>query len=280
MTREVDYLLIGTITADLTPQGRILGGTVSYASRVAQAFGHRVGVMTSAIPDDPLLDQLRPYADVTVFPSAETTTYENIYGPDGRTQYIRGICAPISRGQVRQANVSAPLLHLAPLADEVDPTTIQDFPGATTLLTPQGWMRRWDADGRVHFKRWFDAEIVKAVDIVVFSREDIDKAPEVEQEFAQVAKHLIVTNGQAGGFYYYRGTPREFPALSVDIVDLTGAGDVYAAAFLSALPRTNYDYYRAACIAARLASISVTRVGIDGAPTQQEIDDAFAAFSA
>ena len=54
-----DYLLIGHMTADLTPEGkRRLGGTVSYAARTAHAFGLRVRLLSSAAQGEPLLDEL------------------------------------------------------------------------------------------------------------------------------------------------------------------------------------------------------------------------------
>src|SRR5689334_2141128 len=95
MNLAPDYLLIGHMTADLTPNGRLPGGTVSYATRTAAAFGLRVALLTSATTDDSLLDSLRPYGEIVSIPAAETTTFENIYNPDGRIQYVRGVAAPI-----------------------------------------------------------------------------------------------------------------------------------------------------------------------------------------
>ena len=43
----VDYLIIGHITRDLTPDGPHLGGTVTYSALMAQALGLRVGIVTS-----------------------------------------------------------------------------------------------------------------------------------------------------------------------------------------------------------------------------------------
>ena len=40
----VDYLIIGHITLDLTPDGPRLGGTVTYSALMAQALGLRVGI--------------------------------------------------------------------------------------------------------------------------------------------------------------------------------------------------------------------------------------------
>jgi hypothetical protein len=52
--QPVDYLLIGHVAVDLTPQGKQLCGTVSYAALAAKAMGLRVGIVTSAGEDAPL----------------------------------------------------------------------------------------------------------------------------------------------------------------------------------------------------------------------------------
>ncbi|MBC8171091.1 MAG: ribokinase, partial [Anaerolineae bacterium] len=118
----IDYLLIGHMTADLTPQGRTIGGTVSYAVRTVQAFGLRVGVLTSAAENEPLLEILRPYAEVVSIPAESTSTFENIYTPEGRVQYIRGVAAKLNAESMQAVPpdwLAAPLVHLAPLTDEV-----------------------------------------------------------------------------------------------------------------------------------------------------------------
>jgi hypothetical protein len=57
-----DYLLIGHIAHDVTPEGPRLGGTVSYGAFTAVAMGMRVGILTSTRPDEPLLHKLPPGA--------------------------------------------------------------------------------------------------------------------------------------------------------------------------------------------------------------------------
>jgi sugar/nucleoside kinase (ribokinase family) len=267
-----DYLLIGHLTADLTPTGRLLGGTVSYAARVIQAFGLKAGILTSAAPGEPLLDQLHPYAgELIVLPGESTSTFENIYSPSGRIQYIRGVAASLRASDVPQAWKAAPLVHLAPLTGEVDPQIAAHFPDSTILLTLQGWLRRWDGDGRVHFKRWFDPDVLKHIDIVVFSEEDIAEAPELEAEFAGAVRHLFVTRAERGGTYYHQGQPSDYASPHVELVHPTGAGDVFAAGLLCSLHLLNGDIAAATRVAAHLAAISVTRVGLDSAPTSQEV---------
>lgn len=281
MTPPIDYVLIGHATADLTPEGRLLGGTVSFAAPVAHAFGHRVGVLTSAERGEPLLEQLALFtAEMKVLPADSTSTFENIYGPGGRIQYIRGVAAPIRVSDVPPDWFAAPLVHLAPLTGEVDFDLARHFSNSIVMLTLQGWLREWDDTGRVRFKRWLDPEVLQHIDIVVFSEEDIVEAPELEQEFARTTRHLFVTRAEKGGTYYFKGRPSQYDTPQVEVVSPTGAGDVFAAALLSTLPRLNDDFHAAMKIAARLAAYSTTRVGLDSAPRADEVQRALAEVKA
>ncbi len=272
----IDYLLIGHMTADLTPGGRIAGGTVSYAARTAAAFGLRVGLLTSATADESLLEELRPYTEIRSLPADQTTTYENIYEPSGRIQYVRGVAAPIRPDDIPADWLSTRLVHLAPIAGEVDPQVAHRFTNSMVLLTLQGWLRQWDADGRVHFRRWHDADVLKSIDMTVFSEEDIIESPDMESDFAGTVEHLFLTRAEKGGTYYHNGVPTSYSTPQVELVNPTGAGDVFAASLLASLPALNYDMHKAIKVAARLGAICVTRFGIDGTPTAAEVQQALA----
>ena len=173
--------------------------------------------------------------------------------------------------------LDAPLVHLAPLVDEVDYSIASHFPDATVLLTPQGYLRRWDADRRVHFKRWLDKDVLSQVNIVIFSKADIVGAPELEYEFAQASEHVIVTDGIKGGIYYHNGQPTPYAPYPVEEVEPTGAGDVFAASLLASLLKVNHDMQSALKVAARLAAISVTRLGTRDTISADEVQQALSA---
>jgi sugar/nucleoside kinase (ribokinase family) len=274
MTQTPDYLLIGHVTADLTPEGRSLGGTVSFGTRVANAFGLSVAALTSTGVGETLIGQLTPYADVMTRLGESTSTYENIYTPEGRIQYVRGVAEKLNGSHVPAGWLRAPLVHLAPLTDEVDPQIAHLFKDSTVLLTLQGWLRCWDADGRVRFKRWHDASVLESIDIVVFSEEDILEAPELEQEFAGTVEHLIVTRAERGGTYYHKGVAETYETPQVEMVNPTGAGDVFAAALLAGIHVLGGDMRAAIKVAALLGATSVTRKGLDSAPTPTEVQKA------
>lgn len=269
----IDYLLIGHITADLLPNGgRIAGGTVSYAARAAHAFGLRVGVLTSAATGEPLLDTLSPYAQVVSLPAETTTTYENIYTPAGRKQYVRSVAANITADSLPEVWRSTPLIHFAPIAGEAqDVMLVGAFsPSSTRLLTLQGWLRRWDADGLVHFQPWFNPEILSLLDVVVFSEEDVAAAPDMIAQIAEIVPELFVTQAEHGGLHYHVGAVSHYSTPQVEIVEPTGAGDVFAAALLASYARLK-DWGQAVKVAAALGAISVTRHGLEGAPTADEV---------
>ena len=148
----IDYLAIGHAARDLTPKGSRLGGTVSYAGLAANALGLRVGVVTSA-SDRLDLSPLNPLA-VHRIPAEQSTAFENTYAADVRAQTISGIAEPLRLVHVPQEWRSAGIVHLAPIAAEVDLQLAKCFPDSFLAVTPQGWMRTWDDEGSIRLGPW------------------------------------------------------------------------------------------------------------------------------
>ena len=272
MASPIDILLIGCMTVDLVPGGRMLGGTISYAAPTYAAFGHKVGIVTSAAFDEPLLGQLLPYAELSLRPAETSLTYENVYADSGRTQFVRATANNLRYGDVPVSWADAPYVHLGPLAAELDPRDMAtNFPDATIMLTLQGMMRAWGDGGQVKFRRWFDEQALAAIDIVIYSEEDVSQFPQFTEEARRVCKHLVVTNGRKGGAYFHDGGCMRYDSLPVTPQDLTGAGDVFAASLLGALPALAGDVAKAARVAGKLAAYSVTREGLASAPSANEI---------
>lgn len=270
----IDCLLIGHGTADLRDGGRVLGGTVSYAAPIVQRFGHKVGILTSAAKDEPLLEPLHTHAELTIIPAEKTTTFENIYTPSGRVQVLHGVASSLKLEMLPASWREAKLVHLAPLVNDVDFAFANAFPNATVLVTPQGYMRQWGDDGHVHFKPFLDKTFLGQIDILVLSKQDIAAAPELEYEFPKYTKHVVVTDGERGGNYYHNGEVYHYDSYPVTEVDPTGAGDAFAASLLSSLPLLNYDMRAALKVAAKLAALAVTVVGASLAFTAEDIEEA------
>lgn len=267
----VDYLVIGHVAHDLTPTGPRLGGTVAYSALTARALGMRAGIVTSSGPETPLT----PLNGISVvaLQSPQSTTFENIYTENGRVQYLRAQAARIDFDSVPEAWRRASIIHLGPLANEINASLPNGFSPGLLGITPQGWMRTWDADGLVSPREWTDngAALAQA-GAIVLSREDVGGNDEVIEHFAHQTKVLAVTEGAAGAVLYWHGDRRRFRAPKVKEIDATGAGDVFAAAFFVRLLTTR-DPWEATRFATLVASRSVARVGLDGIPTAREIEE-------
>jgi sugar/nucleoside kinase (ribokinase family) len=94
-------------------------------------------------------------------------------------------------------------------------------------------MRRWDGSRQVRPKRWDTAEMILShTDILVLSGEDIRAYPEDLDKYIQLTRILVLTKGKNGATLYENGQIIESSAYPVKEVEPTGAGDVFAAAFL------------------------------------------------
>jgi sugar/nucleoside kinase (ribokinase family) len=264
----IDYLMIGHITHDLTPTGVVLGGTAAYSALTARALGLRVGIV-SAFGENVEFPELEGIP-IVALRDTHTTTFENIPTPQRRIQIIHQVAPNLDISLVPEEWRSTPIVHLGPVAREIDPNLIRSFPNSLICLTPQGWMREWDASGKVHFSEWPEASYVLSNStITIISVADVPNESYIE-EFTQHAHVLAVTEGPQGVRIYWNGDLRRFNSPQRDEVDATGAGDIFATTFFARYYQTR-DPWEAARYATYLASSSVTRKGLQGIPTQGEI---------
>ncbi len=267
----IDYLLIGHITRDLTPEGPKPGGTAAYSALTAHALGLRVGVVTSwgtELPPGPL-SQISIANTIT----DNSTTFENIYTPEGRLQIVHHVAPSLDFDMIPESWRDAPIVHLGPIAREVDPALARCFPNSLVGVTPQGWLRTWDGNGRVQPSKWPEASLIlKHASATVISVEDVAEDEERIAAMASASRIFVVTEGANGARLYWNGDMRRFRAPAVTELNATGAGDIFAAAFFARLHKTN-DPCEAARFATQLASQSATRSGLKGVPNAEEVQN-------
>ena len=278
----VDYVAIGHVCLDLFKNRYMLGGSATYAALTASRLGQRVGVLTSADFEPNILDALvgrdhllDPATDIRVtrVPSQHgTTTFVNVYEESGRRQEIRAVANVIRAEHVPPEWQAAPLVHLAPVALDVALDLVHQFPNALMGVTPQGWMRAWDEQGRVRAVPWEHANLVlDRADVVILSEEDLaDRS--VLRSYAQRAKVLVVTEARAGAYFFERGAGpyRSAAFRPARESDPTGAGDVFAAAFFTHFRRTG-DAQASADFANCVASFSLEKRAWRGIPTEKQV---------
>lgn len=266
-----DFLVIGHITRDVIPGGYTIGGTATYAAITARNLGCRVAMLTSA---EPTLDMSETLAGVDVHrvPATATTTFENLYVNGHRRQYVYAVAAPITAAHVPADWQRIPIVHLGPLARELDPALAAHFSHSLVGVTPQGWLRAWDQDEHlVTYRPWVEApDVLAHADVLVLSEEDVSGDPMAIETWAQMVPIMVVTQGAQGADVYVRGERRHVPTFPARELDPTGAGDVFAAAFLLRL-RESGDPHEAARFAHCVASFSVEGPGTTNLPSRDQV---------
>ncbi|MEZ4736224.1 MAG: PfkB family carbohydrate kinase [Caldilineaceae bacterium] len=278
--QPIDILLIGHVTRDLIssdPQGPYrLGGTVSFAAITALRLGRQPTIITRAAIDTDL-SELPEGVDLRVLPSPTSTTFANIYTEQGRVQYCYTPAAPIVATDIPPSLRCPRAVLLGPLVNEISADVAAIFdPMSLVAAVPQGWMRRWDETGRVYHQAWEDAAaILPHLGVLVLSLEDIDYDLRRLDPFFAHLSLIIVTEYRDGSTLYQRradGSIREIkiPPRPANEVDPTGAGDIFATAFLIRLQETG-DPVQSARFANITASFGVEQVGVAGIPTRDQV---------
>jgi sugar/nucleoside kinase (ribokinase family) len=257
----IDYLVVGHVTHDLNPNGPVAGGTVTYSSRVAQALGCRTAVVTSAARDLDL-DQIFPGMVIIRVPAAKTTTFENVYSDRGRKQFIHSVAEKITVEHIPEDWRRAKIVHLGPISNELDPDLVSIFSNSLVGITPQGWFRRWKDDGQVYIDDWPEAEeVLKLAGAVIVSPEDLPSKKTIKH-IRKWCRLVVLTLQSSGSRVYFRNESRPIAAPDVNEVNPTGAGDIFATAFLIRLYQTRGNPWEAAEFANRIAAISVSHKGL------------------
>lgn len=267
---ESSYLLLGHLTQDLTPNGYELGGTAAYAGLTALALGNSVRLVTSYPQEVVLSDSL--LLSTHNIESSTATQFKNITTAAARKQYCYSQAKNLTPDSIPEEWLHSDIIHFGPVAQEIPPETITCFPDDAFLCaTPQGWLRGWNSEGLVHPQEWnWAEEALSRMQAIVLSSEDLLNERSL-QDLIRFCDIVAVTEGQAGAYVYWKGDVRHFPAPNIEVMDTTGAGDIFAAVFFWKLHQT-HDPWAAAKSAVLLASTSVSRKGLASIPTQDEIN--------
>lgn len=270
-----DYVVLGHITLDRVPGGYVVGGTTSYGALTAQRLGYRAAIVTAGAPAE--AEALRQAGILIVSaPSPAPTIFENSYQGGNRQQFLRSRAENVPATAIPPTWRQAPVVHLGPLTQELDPALVGEFPGAVIGVTPQGWLRGWDAAGRVAAVPWEHvATVLARADALVFSEQDVNYDQSLIDRYVAMARLAVVTRGSAGCVVYSEGTSCTLPAFPTDEVEPTGAGDVFAAAFFLRYAEVK-DPCRAADWANCVASFAVEAPGTTGIPTLEQVQERFA----
>ena len=266
-----DVLIVGHLTRDLTAQGPVLGGTAAYAAVTTARLGYRPAVLTGYGPDVPALDALDGL-DRVVVEGAATTTFENTSAGGQRRQRWLARGPALNAAALPDAWRRAPVVHLAPVAQELAPGMLPTAPGRLVGATGQGWLRGRDASGRVTLAYAPDLPARLAeVDVLLLSLADVHGDRSLLETLLHAPALGIETLGASGCTLYQDGGTTRVPTAACEEVDPTGAGDVFAAAFLVRYHEVR-DPLEAARFANACAGLAVGGTGLDALPDRAAVE--------
>ena len=267
------FLSIGHFCYDVSPDGYILGGSASYSTVTARNLGYRARAVTAVGKNFDWQHPLLEGIDTVYHESPETTIFDNQYDANGhRQQFILGHAKQLKGSDIPSEWCTTDIVYLCPIADEVSAELVHCFSEGTLIgATPQGWLRQWGGNGKVHAKRWATAEaILPYIDALILSDEDLRSYPDELEKYIGLAPIVVLTKGARGATLFQHGTRQESAAYPVTEVDPTGAGDVFATAFL-------LNYYQTRSVRDALnfahcvASFAVEGIGTTCIPKRAQV---------
>ncbi len=275
-----DYLAIGHVTVDLYPDGRpVLGGTALYAALTAARFGLSAAVLTRGNFErygPEVVEDLARFAReiaLIVQDAQSATVFTNRTVAGRREQTIHAWAGTIDLNGLPPHWRSSRVIHLAPVAQEIEPRQASRLNPSYLGVTPQGWMRQWPRghEGRVRLTQLrLPLELLSRIDgMVMSSTEHTLARDEIE---AVGARGLVaITRGADGAQIIDRGRSFEVPAYPVPVQNDLGAGDVFAAVlFLLRAEREPVSF--AARMASAAAALRIQGLGPEAVPTRAEVE--------
>jgi len=273
-----DFVVVGHVTLDRFGDTIQPGGAAFYAAVAAHRIGLSVGILTSHADDFPI-ELIPSQIEVVSVPADATTTFEYATGGNRRTMRVTAAARPLGEADLPEDWRAAPLVLLAPVVDEVDPSgLLTAFTNPTVAAAAQGWLRALGPGGAVEPAPWTPSELLlDRLQAIFLSVEDIgDRVPTAVDWFQRIPLGVL-TAGAAGALLYVNGERYEVRPRRTGEVDPTGAGDVFAATFAI---RYHFgdDPWEAAAAASCAASLSVEAEGWNAVPERAALEAALARY--
>jgi sugar/nucleoside kinase (ribokinase family) len=283
-------LVAGFITIDSIqlPMRQIIsvGGPPSYAGLVCARFGHSVSPLTKVgndFPDEQAVWLARngivlKASDRSLTKPTTRFTISNVSG--NRILRMGSRCEDLSAAQIPpDTRFSASLI--SPLAGEVSASLLTEISARSDFifLDPQGFVRSFDAEGRVSTTPLRDKSILSKVDAIKMDRTEAEMLTgksDPRQALEKVAsigvRKAIVTQG--GGACHVLDGSRiyQVEVPKVPVVDTTGAGDILSGATVSWYLKTR-DFLRSACFGVAASSLSLHMIALAKIDLPMSVDD-------
>lgn len=265
--------IFGHVCHDVTKSGIILGGSASYASLLSTRFFNQVKLHTSFGEDFLFLEQIESHGIIVNNTKASaTTTFENIYKGEDRTQFIHARAKDIE-----VSNHQSDLIFLTTIADEIDFGLTKRRADTFVASTIQGSLRSFDQNGLV-LPKYPDVAAFREIDLIFLSDEDISPFTDILDSIIEIVPFVVCTHGSRGASIYHDGSKHSFPAFKTNqVVDPTGAGDAFSTAFLYGFHHTK-SFVQSMALGHATASLIIEHIGLTFLPDLDQINKRAATY--
>jgi len=207
----------------------------------------------------------------------ETTRFLLTKRNGSRKMRIISKCDPLYVPDISQFD-SCDAVHFGPISDEIPEGLALRVAkaDATVSLDPQGYLRRVTFAGKVQAAHWFDKHLLKTIDVLKVSEDELDLMFRNRLSRISVTKLgpdiVLLTKGKRGTLVWSRSHGfHQIPSYPTIVRDSTGAGDALIGAFLVTLHRTG-ELVWSACVGSAVASFAVEQYGPAGLESAKRIE--------
>ncbi len=285
---KLDVIVVGHVAIDVNvlPWGiveNVLGGAPTYAGLALIALKKSVGIVSKVGLDfveafPPVYSRMGMDTEGIYVSGERSTRFKNIYNEKGdREQFCEYVAPHIMPQDIPEFYKMARSFYVSPIANEISVDLLKEVKRDDNLvmLDPQGLFRKVE-EGKVSIIPREDLkDFLKYVDIVKVGKDELKAfkgAPiDVLRELVEMGSRIaIVTQGEKGCTIISEEGLYEVGSLKVDVKDLTGAGDVFGAAFL-AKHLDGQDAVSSAKFACTAAGLKIRYKGPVGFPSEAEV---------
>jgi len=263
-----------------------VGGPPAYAGLICSRFGHDVLPLTKVgndFPDEQAVWLARNgiVLKATDRSAAKPTTRFRISNSAGnRSLALTSRCEDLSASQIPpDTRFGASLV--SPLAGEISTALLTEISARSdfTFLDPQGFIRRFDGEGRVSPGPPQDGSILLKVDALKMDRTEAEmltgrSSPReaLEKVASSGLRKAIVTQGPESCFILDGSRIYEVGVPQAPVIDTTGAGDVLSGATVSWYLKTR-DFLRSACFGIAASSLSLHMIALAKVDLPMSVDE-------
>ncbi len=283
----MNVLVAGFITIDRIDlaqrQITSIGGPPCYAGLLCARFGFDVMPLTKVgpdFPDEQIVWLARNGLQLRAMDRSsakKTTRFKLVIKGSERVLYLVERCEDLTVEQVPDKQFNASLI--SPLAHEISIQVFEEVRKRSDFcfLDPQGFVRMFDASGRVVVDSWNDDKVLGNVDALKMDLEEANALTGTTNGKAALVKlskkvrKAVVTRGSDPALVLEGNKISQVEVPKVKDLDSTGAGDIFAGALISCFLRSR-DFLWSCCFGIAASSMSLNSIALGKIELPHSVD--------